>query len=81
MHVKFKRSSLGDYGRVARGEIKDVPPAVAKSLIEKGTAEKAEGDPAKAARAAAVARVRKATGKNIAGARIRTKKPAPKASA
>lgn len=38
MRIRFNKPLRGDYGRAARGEVKDVADDVAKSLIGRGLA-------------------------------------------
>ena len=42
MHIRFKRSLRGDYGRAYPGDVKMVSREVAKSLITRGLAEEVE---------------------------------------
>lgn len=60
MHIKFKRSLRGDYGRARAGDVKLVEPEVGKSLVQRGLAVEVDEAAAKAAEKAAADKVKAA---------------------
>lgn len=61
MHIKFKRSLRGDYGRARAGDVKLVEPEVGKSLVQRGLAVEVDEAAAKAAEKAAADKVKAAS--------------------
>lgn len=64
MHIKFKRSLRGDYGRARVGDVKLVEPDVGKSLVQRGLAVEVDE---KEAAAAAKASNEKAKASTVKG--------------
>lgn len=62
MHIQFKRSLRGDYGRARAGDVKLVEPDVGKSLVQRGLAVEVDEAAAKAAEKAAADKVKAASG-------------------
>lgn len=58
MHIRFKRSLRGDYGRARAGDVKLVEPEVGKSLVQRGLAVEVDEAAAKAAEKAAADKVK-----------------------